>query len=318
MFFLQKNKRLVFLIFLLTAVCVGSFFYVFSIKKIPMETDVAKIVLYPKYIGEKNNSPELNVAGAFSLYFNKKEATVLYEKNSDIPFPIASISKLMTALVVFENYKTDEEMNVSEYDVVSRSEFRDFRAWKETKIGEMLYPMLIESNNSAAFAFALISNRFLEPEEDAIAGFVKEMNKEADRIGLKKTSFINPSGLDGKNQYNISTAKEIALLARYILNNKKEIFEITKKPTFRLYSPDGLIYYDILSTNEFLHSKKNEWQKKIVGGKTGWTNAAYGCLLIVLESEEKEGYIVNVILGAEDRFLEMEKLINYVFQNYQF
>ncbi len=274
--------------------------------------------IYPEYIGYPDDNANLEASAAFSLYYDDKGERILLEKNADEALPIASISKLMTALVVFENYNLDEAIRVTEYDVTSRTEFRDFRAWSETKIGEMIYPMLIESNNSAAFALALISSRFIKEEEDAVERFVKKMNAIAREIGLKETYFINPSGLDGREQYNYSTAREIALFSRYLLENKKEIFEITNTPSYRLYSPDGMVYYEVLNTNVFLHTKENDWQERIIGGKTGWTRVAYGCLLLILESPEEEGYIINVVLGAEDRFREMEKLVNYVYNVYKF
>ncbi|GEM_PF-588495 len=283
------------------------------------ESEVKEV--YPQRVSvDQETDVSLNVAGAYSFYYDKEgNGKVLYEKNKKERFPIASISKLMTALVVFENYDLRAEMGVKEQEVTSRTEFRDFRAWSETEVGEMLYPMLIESNNSAAFALALISNRFLENGKDPIDSFVKEMNKKARELGLEKTEFINPSGLDGKNDnYNISTAEEVGKLAKYLLENEEKIMEISQMRSYRLYSPDGMVYYEAVNTNDFLHAPDRDWKKNIVGGKTGWTYAAYGCLLIVIELPDNEGYIVNVVLGAEDRFKEMEKMIEYVHENYHF
>lgn len=314
---LTRKRFLISLLLILAIVLFWSFFQIKSIRKNTVDFTVPVIKKYPLLI-KSSNELDLDVSSAFSFYFNKDGASVLYKKREEDVFPIASISKLMTALVVLENYNLEEKINISEKELFSKTAFRDFRAWKETKIKDILSQMLVESNNSGAFALALISNRFLEAEGNSVENFVKEMNNKTKEIGLKKTSFINPSGLDGREKYNASTTKEIALLARYIIENKKELFDITTLPQYKLYSPDRSTYYEAISTNEFLHSQKNEWQKKIVGGKTGFTYAANGCLLIVLESPQKEGYIVSVVLGAKDRFLEMEKLINYIYKNYQF
>lgn len=273
---------------------------------------------YPEYIDNEEDFLDLDVAAAFSFYHDSNNQTILYQENPDKLLPIASISKLMTALIVFESYDIEEPVRVTEQDIVSRTEFRDFRAWNETKIEDMIYQMLIESNNSAAFAMALISDRFLQDKGDPIVNFVNEMNQKAEDIGLNDTHFINPSGLDGKNKYNSSTAREIALFSRYILENKKIIFDISKRPSHKVFSPDGSIYYEALNTNNLLRSNKNEWQKRIVGGKTGWTYTAYGCLVLVLENSQKDGYIVNVVLGAGDRFEEMKKMVDHIYKTHRF
>ncbi len=314
-----KNKRL--LLLLIVPLVFWGVFLFFSEKSdsdVVIEGEETERLPYPEHIGGPDDHPNLDVAAAFSLYYNDEEEKVLYEENADEVFPIASISKLMTALVVFENYNLEKQLGVTEEEVFSRTEFRDFRAWRETEIEEVVHSMLVESNNSAAFALALISDRFLDGEGDSIEVFIEAMNDKAKEIGLKKTHFINSSGLDGREEYNRSTAKEIGLFSRYILKNKKEIFEISKMPSYRLYSPDGLAHYEVLNTNIFLHSNDFPWEEKIIGGKTGWTRAAFGCLLLVLEPPEGEGYIVNVVLGAEDRFKEMEKLVEYVYSVYNF
>ncbi len=275
-----------------------------------------EVTLYPVLVND-GESPNLDVAAAASFYWDGEREKMLYKENEDDLLPIASISKLMTALVVKENYDMDEPVLITEEDVVTRSEFRDFRAFYETKIGEMIYPMVIESNNSAAFALALISDRFLEEtDEDPVKSFVNKMNRKARNIGLKETKFINPSGLDGRGSYNLSTAREIIDFSKYLLT-ETEIFEISQKPSYRLFSPDRMVYYESVNTNDFLHTSSPKWDS-IVGGKTGWTHAAFGCLLLVLEAPEEDGYIINVILGAEDRFLEMEKLVDYVHVAYEF
>ncbi len=317
----QKNRKIAFLsLIIILPVFVWSIFFFFS----GSEADEVEVAIdnneeeYPKYIGNEEDDPNIEAEATFSFYYNKEGKKVLYEKNKNEILPIASISKLMTAVVVLENYNLGEKTGVTEYDVISRTEFRDFRGWSDTEIEKMVYQMVIESNNSAAFAMALISDRFLEGNGEPVDNFVKAMNDKAGEIGLKKTQFVNPSGLDQREEYNYSTAEEIGLFARYIIENQEKIFNISKMPSYRLYSSDKLAYYEALNTNIFLQSEKNNWESKIIGGKTGWTRAAYGCLLIVLESPEKEGYIVNVVLGAEDRFKEMEKLINHVYSTYEF
>ncbi len=318
----SKKQRL--LLFLLLFIVIFSAWGIFSLQSNDresgdeVESDVAKEINYPRRLKSGSISPEVDAAASFSIYYGENNEKILYEENADRVLPIASISKIMTALIVLENYRLEEEMMVTEYDVTSRTEFRDFRAWPQTTIGDIIYPMLIESNNSGAFALALISDRFLDTESKPVEGFVSKMNERANSLGLEKTTFINPSGLDGKEKYNNSSAREIAFFAKYIIENKPKIFEILEMPSYRLYSPDRMAYYDAINTNAFLRDDEEEWQKHIIGGKTGWTRAAFGCLLIILEAPDEKGYIINVILGAEDRFKEMRKLINFVYDSYVF
>ncbi len=318
----SKKQRL--LLFLLLFIVIFSAWGIFSLQSNDresgdeVESDVAKEINYPRRLKSGSISPEVDAAASFSIYYGENNEKILYEENADRVLPIASISKIMTALIVLENYRLEEEMMVTEYDVTSRTEFRDFRAWPQTTIGDIIYPMLIESNNSGAFALALISDRFLDTESKPVEGFVSKMNERANSLGLEKTTFINPSGLDGKEKYNNSSAREIAFFAKYIIENKPKIFEILEMPSYRLYSPDRMAYYDAINTNAFLRDDEEEWQRHIIGGKTGWTRAAFGCLLIILEAPDEKGYIINVILGAEDRFKEMRKLINFVYDSYVF
>ncbi len=319
---LRKNRKILLLLFI-AGLSVAIFFFTSSFSKedeLDEEALVEESVNYPEFIGRKDESIEINARAAISYYFDKdNNEKKLYQMSAEKRLPIASISKLMTAVVVLKYYDLDDEVGISENDILTYSEFRDFRAWEETSVTEMLYPMIIESNNSAAFALAMISERFLERDNSSgLELFVDKMNEEAKKIGMKNTKFINASGLDTIEDYNRSTATDLAILTKDILLHNKEIFDISLYRSYFLYSPDKTIYYESFNTNQFLHNNKNEWQDNIVGGKTGFTVASKGCLIIVLKSPNGDGYLVNVILGAEDRFEEMEKLINYIYKVYSF
>ncbi len=316
---MTKKNKILLLVLLLGMVFSSWFIYSSYITQDVDEDHLEEIVVdYPKLSTNNNYNPSIEAEGAFSLYYDTDNQKVLYEKNPDTEMPIASITKMMTALVAFEKYDLNDSIEVTESDIVTRTEFRDFRAWNKTTIEELLYQMIIESNNSGAFAIALISDRFLKQNNGSVETFVLDMNRMAKEIGLERTAFINPSGLDTKDNYNSSTPREIALFSKYLIENNGLILNISKMPSYRLYSPDKTIYYEALNTNVFLREGDKEWQERIVGGKTGWTRTALGCLFVVLEAPQGDGYIINVVLGAEDRFLEMEKLINYVEEAYIF
>ncbi|MCF7845283.1 MAG: hypothetical protein K9M12_00770 [Candidatus Pacebacteria bacterium] len=310
----KQNKRIIItggvVVFFFISLLLFYFLFKNDEELVEKESEVVIKTNVPEKEEEKEEEPLIDAEAVLSVYYNDGNKKVLYSKNEDEVLPIASISKLMTALIVFENYNLDEEV-----DVLGVS---SFKGWRETKIKSVVSQMIVESNNVSAFVLAIISDRFLKKDEEKIDSFqlfVKEMNKKAEKIGLENTFFINPSGLDDGSNYNKSTATELAELSNYILENQKEIFDISKIPTYYTYSPDGTIYYKSFNTNFLVYNSEENWQEEMIGGKTGTTNMAGQCLLIVFKKPEGEGYIINVILGSQDRFEDMNKLINYARSN---
>ncbi len=314
----ERNKRIVFASFVsfVTVFFIGYFLLINAQEEPPEEPEKEEDATEEIAHSAPMDELDMDVAAALSVHWDGEKERVLYEKNPDTALPIASISKIMTALVVKKNYDLDQEIGIREEDVIFRSGFEDFRAWSGTSIEEMLYPMLIESNNSSAPALATVSGRFLDVENDPVDRFVKEMNRKAEDIGLHNTEFINPSGLDEKNGANQSTARNVVKLAQHTLS-ETDIFDILSHPSYRLYSPSGNLYYTSINTNEFLlDGREKGWRERIVGGKTGRTHRALECLLMVVESPSGEGYLINVVLGTDDRFGEMEKLLDFVHDTY--
>ncbi len=157
--------------------------------------------------------------------------------------------------------------------------------------GELLYPLLIESNNDAAIILAGIIG------EEA---FVDLMNLEAKNLGLNNTYFANPTGLDPDfiaDPINYSTVRDLAKFARYLTTEKPLIWDISTIPEFG----------NATNTNELLGKISG-----IIGGKTGETPRAGECFLLVVGAPKNKGYVINVILNSKNHFEEMEKLIGWV------
>ena len=216
----------------------------------------------------------------------------LFEKNSDEKLPIASLTKLMTAIVVLDNYKLSGTITIDK-DADSQDPLKqDVKLGDTLPVESLLDIMLVESSNKSAYALSELMG-----ESD----FVGMMNKKASEIGLEKTFFTDPTGLSSQN---VSTATDLTKLAEYILKNYTKITDISSAKSF--YVPG---YGEITSTNELLGQVP-----EIVCGKTGFTNQAKGCLLVVINNPKNNDYIINVILGAksaDDRFSEMKKIINW-------
>jgi len=259
--------------------------------------------------------PEIEAEAAYSVYFSDGEKQVLFSRNRNKRLPVASITKLMTALVVYENYDLDESIGIPDSEFFTNEHLNDLRVFTDTTYGEVLYPLLLESNNSGAYAAATA------PDDLDFDDFISLMNEKADYLGMNRTVYHNPSGLDTVRGVNLSTARDTAKLIEELLEIP-EFWKIMQKPNYRISSHRSDLYYQVDTTNKFLDgtyfSEKPDWYEDIIGGKTGFTYRAMGCLVMVLETDD--GYVVNIILGADgrnERFEEMEALIDWVYQAYE-
>lgn len=260
-------------------------------------------------IPEKPQKPnlELQAKSAISVKINKTgKEKVLFKKDINQPLPTASLTKLMTTVIVLEN---PENYNFLETVAISPTAAAQDNApgdWSNLTSGEnrtvknLLELMLIYSSNDAAWALS---------EVIKTENFVEKMNQKAEELGLGNTHFVNPTGLDPENFYyhppnqsyfNYSTAQDLLKLAQYILKNHPLIFEITlKKGPYPVENGMGDL---ILPENQ-----------TGIGWKTGYTDEAGGCALLVL-GKENGNVLFNIILGTESqeaRIREMQKLINY-------
>jgi D-alanyl-D-alanine carboxypeptidase (penicillin-binding protein 5/6) len=258
--------------------------------------------IYKVELPEKPQKPnlELQAKAAISVLvdFQGREE-ILFKKNSDEKLPIASLTKLMTASVVLENYELSREIEINEGAVAQEGGAGKLKAGKIFSAGYLLYPLLMESSNDAAYA---LTNNYNGMTEEKFVGL---MNSKAGDLGLENTYFVNSTGLDSKQpdrSINYSTAEDLVKLTKYLFK-KPSIWEILATPKYSLYGPE------LVNTNELLEKIPN-----IIGGKTGYTPEAGGCMLLILRKGEGS-YLVNVILGAvspEARFEEMEKLIEWL------
>lgn len=225
---------------------------------------------------------------------------ILFEKEGGKILPIASLTKLMTANVVLENYDLSKEIRISKKSVDQEENLGKLEAGKVFSIKYLLYPLLMESSNDAAYALTEVIG---ERE------FVKLMNLETQNLGLENTYFFNPTGLDPEqilNSLNYSTSQDLVKLAKHLFEKQPLIWEILSTPKFSLYGPE------LINTNQLLAEIPG-----VIGGKTGYTEKARGCILLVLKSPNNKGYLINVILGSENRFEEMKKLIEWLKEAYR-
>jgi len=237
----------------------------------------------------ENAEPDISAESAISVRSDLYGAkNILFEKQSLEKLPIASLTKLMTAIVVLENYNLSDTGVVTVVADAQSPMKQDVKLGDVMSVQDFLDIMLVGSSNKSAYALA---------DMIGVEKFVGLMNQKADDLGLKITHFKDPTGLSPEN---VSTAYELAQLAEYILNNYPQIAEVSKQK--ELYVPK---FGNVINTDELLDEPLSA-----VFSKTGFTNEAKGCLLLVLKDSKSADYFINVILGANDRFSEMQKLIS--------
>lgn len=250
----------------------------------------------------ENKPLELSAKSVVSVLFSPDSGgeTIVFEKDSDAVLPIASLTKLMLADVVLENYDLNKIIKISDKAVSQEGEMGNLKVGEELSVENLLYITLIESSNDAAYALS----EALPPDV-----LVRLMNLEAKYLGMANTNFYDPMGISAQNQ---STGKDLVILIKHLLNDEPLVWEILKKSEYELKSPDGVLHHKLFNTNEILR----EWGSnlEIVGGKTGYTFQANGCFALVLKVADN-GYLINVILGSDDRFGEMKQLVDWLAAN---
>ncbi len=251
------------------------------------------------------SAPELSLMADKGAVLAANDRTFFYCKNADEVQPIASITKLMTALVFLENNPGwDTSYTITSADQVSGGILNLFPG-EEVKIKDIFKTSLIASDNGATLA--LVHATGLSETE-----FVKKMNEKASRLGLSKTEFIDPVGLSDQN---VSTAREVALLAKAALG-QEEIRLATESKDYSFTTLNGKAK-KIESTDYLLFdSAKNSFQ--VLGGKTGYTDKAGYCFVGRFKDESGRE-VISVVLnsaGKNDRFKESKSLVNWVFSNY--
>jgi serine-type D-Ala-D-Ala carboxypeptidase (penicillin-binding protein 5/6) len=229
---------------------------------------------------------------------------ILLDKNINKPLPIASLTKLMTALVVSEDPETFDFSKIitisqAAADQGNTPHFGNLKAGEKYTLEKLMELMLVYSSNDAAYSLSEIIGT---------DNFVAKMNKKALDLGMDYTYFINPTGLDPKgvykpetNEMNYSTAQDLIKLTSYILKNQPSIFK---------FSQDN---YNLPIENGVSNIALNENQN-FIGGKTGFTQNAKGSILFIFQDAQKNTFI-NIILGSdseESRIQEMQKLINWL------
>lgn len=248
----------------------------------------------------KNNSI-LEVNAQSYLVLDRETLTPLLSRNPNEKLPLASITKLMTAIVSLENAKSEDIVEI-------KNDFSNVPAYKlglypgeKISVESLLYASLIPSANDAAEALAYYIGKGDQ------STFLGMMNKKAGEIGMKNTMFSNVVGLDDTSNY--STVSDLAYLANYAIDNEFIAKAVVLKEK-TITDASGNTSYDLKSTNQLL----GDPEIQVLGLKTGTTPAAGECLVSV-EKLKNGQEILTVILGSSDRFGDTKKIVQWVEEN---
>lgn len=259
--------------------------------------DIMNLYSQPKLINiDKLQEKSLSASGMALIDLDSN--TLLYTKNSNQEYTIASITKIATALAVIRNYNLDEVATVS-YRAASINGSKIYlNAGEKITVRELIYGMLIASGNDAAIALADHYG------EDKLLLKMNELSKE---LGLQKTHFLDASGLTSENR---STPNDLAILAKAALS-EPIIRDAAQTIAYTIRSVDGSNEHLIHTTNRLLKNYPD-----IIGLKTGYTDEAKYCLISA--SERNNHKILLVLLGARSddaRFDESREVLNFAWNN---
>ncbi|MFA5386435.1 MAG: serine hydrolase [Candidatus Paceibacterota bacterium] len=216
----------------------------------------------------------------------------LAEQKTENRWPIASLTKLMTALIVTEKIDLNTEIKLSEHAIEAEGVSGDFRVGDTYKASNLLKAMLTLSSNDAAEALAETYG-----EQD----FITAMNQKAVELKMTETKFVDPTGISFLNQ---STANDLAKLVNYIYLNNPEIFKITTQKIISITETQSEKSRILNSINEFAG------QANFLGGKTGFIDESKGNLISLFQDSNGRGPILIIVLGSEDRFGDTRLLLN--------
>lgn len=248
---------------------------------------------------EISNFPEISAQSY--LIGDLDSGFVFAEKDSQKQLPIASLTKLMTAIVVAENVDLRRSILVKEKMLEAYGSTEGLTAGKRFRVVELFYPLLIESSNDAAE----VLSSFLGREKT-----IKLMNEKAKAILMEQTEFVDPSGLDSKN---VAATQDLFYLARYLLNNRMSILEITKGKKVLSFGEVGSEIEELWNKNVFINDPI------FIGGKTGYILDSKHTALFIFRltaPDDIERNVVIILLGSKNDKIDTQKIYKWLQDNY--
>ncbi|RSK52027.1 D-alanyl-D-alanine carboxypeptidase family protein [Bacillus canaveralius] len=243
----------------------------------------------------------VSISARSAILIEQESGRVLYEKDAHTVRRIASITKIMTAILAIESGKMDEKVKVSNKAVRTDGSAIYLQPGEKIKLEDLVYGLMLRSGNDAAVAIA-------EHVGGSLDGFVFLMNEKAKEIGMTDTHFENPHGLDDHEKH-YSTAYDMALLTRYAMMNDT-YKEISATKVYRTPNPNER--WDRVWRNK--NRMLTQLYEYSTGGKTGYTKRAKRTL--VSTAEKNDMNLIAVTLNASDDWNDHIQLFEMAFTDY--
>ncbi|MCL2592374.1 MAG: D-alanyl-D-alanine carboxypeptidase [Defluviitaleaceae bacterium] len=260
---------------------------------------------------EANSANSFNINAKAAILMEPETGKVIVEHNADEQLPPASVTKVMTMLLIYEaiaqgKIKWDDMVTTSEHAANMGGSQIFLEPGEMQTVRDLTKSIVVSSANDASVAMA----EFIAGSEE---GFVQKMNEKAKELGMKNTNFMNASGLDTEG--HVTSARDIAIMSRELITKHPEVFEFTTiwMDTIIHRTARGESEFGLSNTNRLLRTYRGA-----TGLKTGSTSQALFCISATAERDGLQ--LIAVILGAPDsvtRFGEAKKLLDYGFANYR-
>ncbi len=251
------------------------------------------LILLNNYI----HAEELDISAQSAILIDAKSKRILYEHNPHIKLPMASTTKIMTALLALEKGKLDDKIEINKSAVGVEGSSIYLKEGEIISLEDLLYGLMLRSGNDSAVAIA-------EYIGEGMENFVEQMNQRAREIGANNTNFMNPHGLHHDNHY--TTSYDLALITSKALEYDK-FKEIVSTKVWKANRQANNIFYN---------KNKTLWDYEGGDGvKTGYTTKSGRCLVT---SATREGtQLIAVVLNDGNWFEDCYKLMDYGFNNYK-
>jgi len=267
-------------------------------KQKPIETPLAVSMTAP-YISDTPLATFSGTSAKAACLIDAKSGAVLYSHNENIRLPMASTTKIMTALVVLENMSPDTVVTVPKEVVKIEGSSIYLAPDEKITVETLLYGLMLESGNDAAYTLAVACS-------GSIDEFCNLMNEKAKSLGLIDTHFTNPHGLHNDEHY--TTAYELCVIAANALENE----------TFRKITSTKSMYAKSTFSDAqryFVnHNKLLRFYNGSIGVKTGFTKAAGRCLVTAAERDEER--FVAVTLNDGNDWRDHTAMLDFGFENF--
>lgn len=250
----------------------------------------------PSYFPIFDSSKEKPVIDAKAgLVYDTRSGRFLFAKNPRIKLPVASLTKILSSIIILENLDMKEIVIIPKEVLKVDEEKQSLYLGEKITVENLLKLMLIESSNDAAYALAWYAN-------NKGINFVDKMNEKAQLLSMNDSNFLDPAGL---NDDGYSTSEDLVKLIKYSFKYDL-IWNILTEKSIVVRSADGKIEHNVQNTDQLLGVIPD-----IFGGKTGNTDGALGCMILVVDIPGVNDKLISVVLGSRSRFDDTKILIDW-------